>query len=191
MVGTRRRLGRALPGLGAGARSRRRARTRATRSRERCASRFGSGRTSSSRENIALARTRHADVVEEISSDEARDLFPPLAEIRAAWWSRRAARVDGRSMTAALLDAAIAGRAQRRARLGRDLRLGRHAGDGRRGRRRGHALRRSRDRRRSLDARAGEAACHHDSRCSGARPDRPPALRRSSTPPRGRSSSRS
>jgi D-amino-acid dehydrogenase len=61
------------------------------------------------RENIALARARHADVVEEISSEQARDLFPPLAEIRAAWWNRRAARVDGRSMTAALLDAAIAG----------------------------------------------------------------------------------
>ncbi len=61
------------------------------------------------RENIARARSRHPDVVEEISSEQARELFPPLAEIRAAWLNRRAARVDGRSMTAALLDAAIAG----------------------------------------------------------------------------------
>ncbi len=59
-------------------------------------------------ENIALARSRFPDLVEELSSDEARQMFPPLAEIRAAWRNRRAARVDGRSMTAALLDAAIA-----------------------------------------------------------------------------------
>lgn len=58
--------------------------------------------------NIALARQRCPDDVEEITTDEARRRFPPLGEIRAAWYSRRAARVDGRAMTAALLDAAVA-----------------------------------------------------------------------------------
>lgn len=56
--------------------------------------------------NIALARARCPDEVEEITTDEARRRFPPLGDIRNAWYSRRAARVDGRSMTAALLDAA-------------------------------------------------------------------------------------
>jgi D-amino-acid dehydrogenase len=55
---------------------------------------------------IALARERCPDDVEEVTPDEACRRFPPLGEIRAAWYSPRAARVDGRSMTAALLDAA-------------------------------------------------------------------------------------
>ena len=58
--------------------------------------------------NIARARERCPDEVEEITTDEARQRFPPLGDIRNVWYSRRAARVDGRSMTAALLDAAVA-----------------------------------------------------------------------------------
>jgi D-amino-acid dehydrogenase len=58
--------------------------------------------------NIALARERCPDEVEAITTDEARRRFPPLGDVRNAWFSRRAARVDGRSMTAALLDAAMA-----------------------------------------------------------------------------------
>jgi D-amino-acid dehydrogenase len=58
--------------------------------------------------NLALARTRCPDAVEEITPEEARRRFPPLAEVRAAWYSARAARVDGRAITAALLDAAVA-----------------------------------------------------------------------------------
>jgi D-amino-acid dehydrogenase len=58
--------------------------------------------------NIALARARCPDEVEEITVDEARRRFPPLGDIRTAWYSPRAARVDGRAMTAALLDAAVA-----------------------------------------------------------------------------------
>ncbi len=58
--------------------------------------------------NIGLARARCPDEVEEITPAEAARRFPPLGEMRAAWSSRRAARVDGRAMTAALLDAAAA-----------------------------------------------------------------------------------
>lgn len=58
--------------------------------------------------NLALAQARCADEVEEITPTEARRRFPPLGEIRNAWYSARAARVDGRAMTAALLDAAVA-----------------------------------------------------------------------------------
>jgi D-amino-acid dehydrogenase len=57
---------------------------------------------------IGQARTRSPEDVEEISVDEARTRFPALGEIRHAWYSPRAARVDGRSMTAALMDAALA-----------------------------------------------------------------------------------
>jgi D-amino-acid dehydrogenase len=58
--------------------------------------------------NLALAHTRCPNEVEEITVTEARRRFPPLGDIRNAWYSARAARVDGRLMTAALLDAAIA-----------------------------------------------------------------------------------
>jgi D-amino-acid dehydrogenase len=58
--------------------------------------------------NIALARARCPGEVEEITPAEAQRRFPPLGEMRAAWFSASAARVDGRSMTAALLDAAVA-----------------------------------------------------------------------------------
>jgi D-amino-acid dehydrogenase len=44
----------------------------------------------------------------EISSDEARALFPPLAPVRRALYYRNAARVDGRLLTQALRRAAIA-----------------------------------------------------------------------------------
>jgi D-amino-acid dehydrogenase len=57
---------------------------------------------------IRLARARCPEQVEEITPAEATRRFPPLGEMRAAWCSARAARVDGRDMTAALLDAALA-----------------------------------------------------------------------------------
>jgi D-amino-acid dehydrogenase len=44
----------------------------------------------------------------EISSDEARALFPPLAPVRRALYYRNAARVDGRLLTEALRRAAVA-----------------------------------------------------------------------------------
>jgi D-amino-acid dehydrogenase len=57
---------------------------------------------------LALARERCPDDVEELTVDDARARFPALGEIRNAWYAPRAARVDGRSMTAALMDAALA-----------------------------------------------------------------------------------
>jgi D-amino-acid dehydrogenase len=57
---------------------------------------------------LALARQRCPDAVEQITPEEARARFPPLGEVRAAWYSPRAARIDGRAMTASLLDAARA-----------------------------------------------------------------------------------
>ncbi len=59
--------------------------------------------------NIGLARARCPGEVEEITPTEATRRFPPLGEMRAAWCSAKAARVDGRAITAALLDAAVAG----------------------------------------------------------------------------------
>ena len=56
--------------------------------------------------NVALAR--HPDVLERISVDEARALYPPLGPIRSAVFNSRGARVDGRSMVAALEFAARA-----------------------------------------------------------------------------------
>ena len=44
------------------------------------------------RDNIALARSRYGVAVEELTPEQARERFPPLGEIRAAWYSRRAAR---------------------------------------------------------------------------------------------------
>jgi D-amino-acid dehydrogenase len=44
----------------------------------------------------------------DVSSDEARTLFPPLAPVRRALYYRNAARVDGRLLTQALRRAAIA-----------------------------------------------------------------------------------
>jgi glycine oxidase ThiO len=57
---------------------------------------------------LALAKSRCPADVEEVGVDEARARFPALGEIRHAWYAPRAARVDGRSITAALLDAAVA-----------------------------------------------------------------------------------
>jgi len=59
-------------------------------------------------DNVALARERCPDEVEPVTTDEARRRFPPLGDIRNAWYSKRAARIDGRAITAALLDAARA-----------------------------------------------------------------------------------
>ena len=56
--------------------------------------------------NFALAR--HPDVLERVTVDEARALYPPLGPIRHAVFNRRGARVDGRSMVAALEFAARA-----------------------------------------------------------------------------------
>jgi D-amino-acid dehydrogenase len=63
-------------------------------------------------DNIALARERCPDEVELVTTDEARRRFPPLGDIRNAWYSPRAARIDGRAITAALLDAARAAGAE-------------------------------------------------------------------------------
>jgi D-amino-acid dehydrogenase len=49
----------------------------------------------------------HADL-HEITPDEARALFPPLAQVRGALYFRDGARVDGRLLTAALRRAALA-----------------------------------------------------------------------------------
>ena len=46
--------------------------------------------------------------LQEISPDEARELFPPLARVRGAIYSRTAARVDGRLLNAAMRAAAEA-----------------------------------------------------------------------------------
>jgi D-amino-acid dehydrogenase len=49
-----------------------------------------------------LALARHGDVLETISTDDARERFPPLGEIRHALYNPRGARVDGRAMVAAV-----------------------------------------------------------------------------------------
>ena len=54
-----------------------------------------------------------ADAMREVQPEEARALFPPLAPVRRALWNPRGARVDGREITSALLDAAIGSGAQR------------------------------------------------------------------------------
>ena len=46
------------------------------------------------------------DDLREISADEARELFPPLARVHGAIYSRTAARVDGRLLNAAMRAAA-------------------------------------------------------------------------------------
>jgi len=55
---------------------------------------------------VALAR--HPDVLEPVSVDDARAMFPPLGEIRHALYNPRGARVDGRELVAALEFAARA-----------------------------------------------------------------------------------
>lgn len=53
---------------------------------------------------LALGRSPHT--VSEVTSDEARALFPPLGPVRRVLHNRAAARVDGRLMTAAVLHGA-------------------------------------------------------------------------------------
>lgn len=51
----------------------------------------------------ALAMGRCPGILKEVTGDEARELFPPLGDLRRALHNPVAARVDGRLMTAALL----------------------------------------------------------------------------------------
>jgi D-amino-acid dehydrogenase len=53
-----------------------------------------------------LAISRSPQVLEEVTADEARELFPPLASVRHAIFNPAAARVDGRSVRAAVLTGA-------------------------------------------------------------------------------------
>jgi D-amino-acid dehydrogenase len=52
--------------------------------------------------NMRTALARHPDVLEHVTVDEARAMYPPLGPIRHALFNPRGARVDGRSMVAAL-----------------------------------------------------------------------------------------
>ncbi len=52
--------------------------------------------------NAKASLARHPDVVERVTVDEARGMYPPLGPIRDALFNPRGARVDGRSMVAAL-----------------------------------------------------------------------------------------
>jgi D-amino-acid dehydrogenase len=54
----------------------------------------------------ALAFGRCPAILREVTGDEARELFPPLGDLRRALHNPVAARVDGRLMTAALLQGA-------------------------------------------------------------------------------------
>jgi D-amino-acid dehydrogenase len=56
------------------------------------------------RESVA----RHPDALRTVSPTEATELFPPLGEIRAAFFNERGARVDGRELVVALEVAARA-----------------------------------------------------------------------------------
>jgi D-amino-acid dehydrogenase len=56
--------------------------------------------------NMRESMARHPDALAGITSDAARDLFPPLAEIRAAFFNARGARVDGRALRASIEHAA-------------------------------------------------------------------------------------
>jgi D-amino-acid dehydrogenase len=49
-----------------------------------------------------VALERHGDVVHDVPVDDARRRFPILGEVEAAFVNPRAARIDGRAMTAAL-----------------------------------------------------------------------------------------
>ena len=52
--------------------------------------------------NVDASDARHPGVLETLSPQEARRLFPPLGELRAATLNPRGARVDGRALVAAL-----------------------------------------------------------------------------------------
>jgi D-amino-acid dehydrogenase len=58
--------------------------------------------------SAAVALARHPGVLERVTVDEARAMYPPLGAIRHALFNPRGARVDGRSMLAALEFAARA-----------------------------------------------------------------------------------
>ena len=68
--------------------------------------------------NADASFARHPDVLERITVDEARLRFPPLGEIRAAFFNPAGARVDGRAMVAALEAAARTARCRVAPRLG-------------------------------------------------------------------------
>jgi D-amino-acid dehydrogenase len=53
-----------------------------------------------------LSRRRLPDIVSEVTPQKAQELFPPLGLVRRALHNPAAARIDGRSMTAALLQGA-------------------------------------------------------------------------------------
>jgi D-amino-acid dehydrogenase len=65
--------------------------------------------------NVNASIERHPDVVERISPETARAIFPPLGEVRAAAFNPRGARVDGRALLAAYEHAARALRVDWRA----------------------------------------------------------------------------
>jgi D-amino-acid dehydrogenase len=52
--------------------------------------------------NVDASRARHPGVLETVTPEDARRLFPPLGEVRAATLNPRGARVDGRALVAAL-----------------------------------------------------------------------------------------
>src|SRR4051794_17637229 len=52
--------------------------------------------------NATESLARHPDVVHRVSPEEARELFPPLGEVRAALFNPRGARVDGRALCTAI-----------------------------------------------------------------------------------------
>ena len=54
-------------------------------------------------DNRDAAFARHGDILRDVTPERAREMFPPLADIRAAYLNPRGARVDGRAITAALV----------------------------------------------------------------------------------------
>lgn len=52
--------------------------------------------------NQRESMARHPDALRTVTDDEARELFPPLAETRGAFVNVRGARVDGRALVAAV-----------------------------------------------------------------------------------------
>ena len=84
--------------------------------------------------NAEVASARHPGVLAHVTVDEARAMYPPLGPIRHALFNPRGARVDGRSMVAALEFAAAFARGglanrDRAARRGRQRRDRRDADD--------------------------------------------------------------
>jgi D-amino-acid dehydrogenase len=58
--------------------------------------------------NRQASMARHPDALRDVSARDATELFPPLGEIRAAFFNERGARVDGRDLVRALEVAARA-----------------------------------------------------------------------------------